>query len=389
MRKVKDIFQGMDKILLLVTIILFLFGLINIVTASSQATVVHLKNSVYDYFYNQSLFLIIGLIAFLIVINLPTKKYYWLSIVGFFLITFLLLMVSLRGKSVGGNKNWLPIFGDKFSIQPSEFAKPILIMCLAVYYEIFYRRLRTTNISHVKMIAILILIGLTFPIIVFTQKDMGTMLVLLLIFAIMFWYSPILMKEKIRIVLGVLVLLVIGVIIGLTFFRGKILTKSQLSRLTSFWDPCSRYEENGYQICNGYIAINSGGLIRFEPGKSKQKSYIPESHTDSVFAIIAEEYGFIPSTIIILLYLVVLFRILKLSSIAHTTRGKYICLGVATYIFLHIFINLGGLFGVMPLTGIPLPFLSYGGSYTIALMGSLGMVQRVSIEVKNRRIRIR
>ena len=387
MKKVKSIFQGMDKILLLVTIVLFLFGLINIVTASSQATVVHLKNSVYDYFYNQSIFLIIGLILFLMVITTKTRNYYLLSIFGYFLIVFLLLMVSIRGKSVGGNKNWLPI-GGGFSIQPSEFAKPVLIMCLATYYDIFYKKLRTTNISHVKIIAILMVIGLTFPVLVLTHKDMGTALVLLFIFAIMFWYSPILMKEKLKIVLGIVVLAVVGIIVAITCFPGKILTKSQLSRLTNFWDPCSRYEESGYQICNGYIAINSGGLVRWAPGKSKQKSYIPESHTDSVFAIIAEEYGFIPCTFIILLYMLVLFRTLRLASIAHTTRGKYICLGVATYIFLHIFINLGGLFGIMPLTGIPLPFLSYGGSYTIALIVSLGMVQRVSIEVKNRRIRI-
>lgn len=118
-------------------------------------------------------------------------------------------------------------------------------------------------------------------------------------------------------------------------------------------------------------------------------SYIPESHTDSVFAIIAEEYGFLRSTFIFIAYVIILYRILRLSMRANTLRGRYICFGVAIYLFLHIFVNLGGLFGVMPLTGVPLPFLSYGGSFTLSLIMTLGMVQRVHIETENQKIKIK
>ena len=156
-----------------------------------------------------------------------------------------------------------------------------------------------------------------------------------------------------------------------------------------FFSRNSNYEEGGYQICNGFIAINSGGLFGVGIGNSKQVSYIPESHTDSVFAIIAEEYGFILCTGIFLLYILVLYRIFRLASISKTIRGKYICLGIGTYIALHIIINLGGLFGSMPLTGVPLPFLSYGGSYTISLVCSLAVVERLAIEKQNEKIRIR
>ncbi len=388
MKKVKYIFHGMDKPLLIITIILFLFGLLNIVTASSQATVVHLKNSVYDYFFNQSIYLLVGLVLSIIILKFPTKSYQFWGNIAFIVVAILALLVSFNGKDVGGNKNWLPILGGRFSLQPSEFAKPVVIVCLSIYFEKFYRKLRTTNVSHLKIIGWLLFVGLFFPFIVCTQKDMGTTLVLLAIFAVMFWYSPILNHEKLKIVgilggLGIALVLLI-----MTIFPNKILTKSQLSRIGNFWDPCSRYEETGYQICNGYIAINSGGLLGVGIGESKQKSYIPESHTDSVFAIIAEEYGFLISTFILLCYLYILYRILKLASISYTIRGRYLCLGIATYLFLHIIINLGGLFGVMPLTGIPLPFLSYGGSYTISLIVALSIVQRVSIEIKNRRIRI-
>ena len=150
-----------------------------------------------------------------------------------------------------------------------------------------------------------------------------------------------------------------------------------------FFNPCSKYETTGYQICNGFIALNDGGLFGLGIGKSKQKySYIPEPHTDSIFAIIGEEHGAIKCSFIFLTYIFVLFRILKISTNATTLRGRYICLGIATYIFMHIFINLGGLFGIIPLTGVPLPFLSYGGTFAISLMCSLAVVQRVHIETK-------
>lgn len=388
MKNIKNILYGIDKPLLIITTILFLFGLLNIVTASSQATVVHLKNSVYDYFFNQSIFLIIGAVLAIIIVNFPTRTYRFWGLLAFLIVAFLAILVSVDGKNVGGNQNWLSIFNGRFSLQPSEFAKPVVIVCLSMLFEKFYRKLRTTNISHWNMFGWILLCGLFFPLIIFTQKDMGTMIVLLAIFGVMFWYSPILNKEKLKIIGALVLIAIVGVFIIFSVAGKNVLSKSQVSRLFNFWDPCSRYEKTGYQICNGFIAINSGGLLGVGIGASKQKSYIPESHTDSVFAIIAEEYGFLISGLIIICYVYILYRILKLSSNSYTIRGRYLCLGVATYIFLHIAINLGGLFGIMPLTGIPLPFLSYGGSYTISLIVSLAIVQRVSIETKNHKIKI-
>lgn len=161
--------------------------------------------------------------------------------------------------------------------------------------------------------------------------------------------------------------------------KGSVLSDRQSSRL-DFYNPCKNYESGGYQICNGFIAINSGGVFGNGIGNTKQISYIPESHTDSVFAIIAEQYGLIVTTIIFIIFALLLKSILNISSRSKTIRGRYICLGVAIYIFLHILVNLGGLFGVMPLTGVPLPFLSYGGSFTLTLICALAVVQRIEIE---------
>lgn len=125
------------------------------------------------------------------------------------------------------------------------------------------------------------------------------------------------------------------------------------------------------------------------PGKSTQKySFIPEPHTDSVFAIFAEEYGVFGATVLFMFYISVLKQIINISTNASTIRGRYIALGVASYIFLHIFINLGGIFGIIPLTGIPLPFLSYGGTYALTLIIALAVVQRINIETKRSKLTI-
>ena len=139
-----------------------------------------------------------------------------------------------------------------------------------------------------------------------------------------------------------------------------------------------------------FIDINNGGLFGSGIGNSKQKySYIPEPHTDMVFSIIAEEQGFLFGSIILMLMFYVVYRVLKISANASTIRGKYICLGVASYIFMHMFVNLGGLFALIPLTGVPLPFLSYGGSFTLSLIISLAIVQRVNIETRREKIEIK
>ena len=301
-----------------------------------------------------------------------------LPYLGFLFILVLLVYLTIYGVFNRGAKNWIKV--GPTTIQPSELAKPVIIVCLALYFETKCRVLRNKNNNErYNNIAVILFLGAFIPILVFLQKDFGTMTVILSIFGIMFMASPILPQDKTKTIVIMLIAVVFG---GLVLYtkQGYILTEAQLERF-NFLSPCANYENGGYQICNGYIAINDGGLGGLGIGKSKQKySYIPEPHTDSVFAIIAEEWGFIKTSVIFGAYIVILYRIFNISSKTTTLRGKYISLGVGTYIFLHILINLGGLFGLMPLTGIPLPFLSYGGSFTISLVCSLAIVQRINIE---------
>lgn len=384
-KQIRHNLRDLDKPLLFITVAFFLFGLLNIVTASSREAVVRYDASMYHYFFQQLKMLAIGFAIFLVIINIETSQYPFWAFFAFFVILGILIYLSLTGTEHKGALNWVQIAG--FSFQPSEFAKPIIIVSLSCLFERFARRLKNKKIPHYDMIAIILIVGLLIPIIVFFQKDFGTMLILMAIFFCLFFASPILRIEKLKTLIMLVILGTIGCLLMIVV-KGSVFSDAQMARF-QYFNPCARYESGGYQVCNGFIAFNDGGLLGLGIGKSKQKySYIPEPHTDSVFAIIGEEWGFLKSTVIFIAYVFILKRILDLSSKANTIRGKFMCLGVATYIFAHILINLGGLFGVIPLTGVPLPFLSYGGSFAISLIASLSIVQRVHIETKNQKISI-
>ncbi len=377
LKKVKKIFSNMDKPLLFVTIFLFLFGLFNIVSASSREAI-NKDVNLYYYFYKHLQMLVIGLIGSIFLLLIDTKKYKrWVPLL-FLVIAGVLIYMLINAVYHKGANNWIELFGITF--QPSEFAKPIVIVFLAVLFEKFYKGLRTKNINHYNMIAVILFIGVSIPAIIFAQKDFGTMMILLSIFGFMFLASPILRIEKLK-TIGILLVACIIFVLLVVVRTGSFFTDEQLSRF-DFFNPCTNYTDGGYQVCNAFIAINNGGLTGLGIGKSKQNSYINEPHTDSIFSIYVEEWGLITAFIIFICYILVIGRILTISSRANTIRGRYIALGVAVYVFMHILFNLGGIFGVIPLTGVPLPFLSYGGTFNICLMCSLAVIQRINIETR-------
>ena len=384
-KKISSYYKDMDKTLLFITLAMFTFGLFNIVTASSSESVNRYEQSLFYYFFRQLAMIIAGLILSIPIIRKDTKKYSFPALILFFGITFCVMYLFLYGTFHKGAQNWLTI--GPVTFQPSEFVKPIIIVCLALIFDASKNKLRNKKTKHYDIIGIILVVGLFNSVIIFLEKDLGTMLILMFIFMTLFLSSPILKKEKTKTIIFLLIVGLSGLVI-IKNQKGYILSEEQMARF-NFINPCKNYLDGGYQICNAYIAINNGGLFGLGIGKSQQKySYIPEPHTDMVFAIIAEEQGLLRSSLIFVGYAIILSRILSLSSKVSSLRGKYITLGVASYIFAHIVINLGGLFGLLPLTGVPLPFLSYGGSFTMALILSLALVQRVHIEYKREKIKI-
>ncbi len=387
LKKAVNTFSDMDKVLFFTTLILIIFGTLNIVTASSREAVVNAEANLFYYFFKHMVILAISFIAFIIVINIKTKDYSGLLPIIYIIVFGMNLYLILKGVTTRGANNWIDL---KFmKIQPSELAKPTLILAMSLFFQKYYKKLKNVKEKHDMIIWEIIGFGLIFPILVFLQKDLGTAIILFGIFVVLFIASPISKKEKVKSSFICIAILAILLLVRVSI-SGYILSDAQESRLKNFFNPCSKYEGTGYQVCNAFIAINNGGLTGVGIGKSTQKySYIPEPHTDMVFAIIAEENGVLICSLIFLAYIIIIYRILKLSMKTKSLQNRYICLGTATYIFLHILVNLGGLFGIIPLTGVPLPFLSYGGSFTLSLITTLGVIQAIHIEMKNERIKVK
>ena len=373
----KKTLSKLDKPLLLITFIFFVFGLIMILSASSMESYMRYNYSPYHYFIRQALFLVIGMIAFFFCIIFPTKNYKKLKLD---IIIISIIMLSLIGLPFIGHaaKNavsWYKI--GPITIQPSEFAKVGIILYLSIYYERNKDKLDNQWNIIKPIIVALIIVGL-----VMIQPDMGTAVIIGLITIIMFYGVPIDKKNRSifnKIFIGGILLVVLVLITtGASFLKDY-----QLDRF-KFTLPCERYQEKtGYQLCNSFIAFKNGGLNGQGLGSSTQKYlYLPESYTDFIFPIVVEEWGLVVGIIIICAYAFVLFRIIQIARRANTLRGSLLCYGVFTYLLTHIIVNLFGVMGLMPLTGVPLPFLSYGGSYTICLMIAMGLVQRVAIESK-------
>lgn len=378
----KKIFSNLDRPLLIITIIFFIFGLIMILSASSMESFMRYNYSPYHYFFRQLIFLIIGLFAFLFIIIFPIKNYKKLDKFLLFITIGSLVGLLVYGYTANNAVSWYKI--GPLTIQPSEFAKLVVIIYLALYYEKNKKNLdnQWTIIKPILFIIIIVVL-------VAIQPDMGTAAIIMLIALIVFYGVPI--DKKYRNIFNKIFLGGIFIVaLVLITTGGKFLQSYQLERF-NFIDPCERYQEDsGYQLCNSFIAFKNGGLKGQGLGSSTQKYlYLPESYTDFIFPIIVEEWGLIVGIIILIAYIFVLFRIIKIARKTTNLRNALISYGVFAYLLTHIMINLMGVMGIIPLTGVPLPFLSYGGSYAICLMIALGLVQRVAIETnhqKNRQI---
>ena len=366
----------MDKWLLLLTLVLFALGLVMVFSASNVAAFMRYDTSPYRFVLKQGLFLLVSFILALIMLRINTKVYGFLSWPMMLVILGLLAAVFIYGKTTNQATSWFAIKG--FTLQPSEFAKVIVIIWLASFYGINKNRLD----KYIPVISP-ILISLIGTVLIMLQPDLGTAIIYTLIIAFIFFIVPIEKVVKLKIILGTVVLGIIGVVVLIIAGKNPI-SERQLSRF-DFSKPCSeeKFYTDGNQVCNAYIAINNGGLTGKGLGNSTQKYlYLPEAHTDFIFAILLEELGLIAGAAVIIVYMLILARIVTIGRRSHNISNSIMCYAIAFYIFLHIVVNLMGIFGMMPMTGVPLPFLSYGGSFTMCLVVSLAIVQRVSIENK-------
>lgn len=374
---IKNSLKNVDIPLFIITVLLIVFGLLMVFSSSSVTSVLSYKKTPYYFFEKQFITVIIAFLMSLVVINFPTKNYSVISKLGIVLIVITLISLKTYGTVTNNARSWFKLFG--FSIQPSEFAKTFIILYLACRYSTIkkFKNISDVFLPMIPCIIVFFLVAL--------EPDLGTACLIAIICMFIFFALPLSKDKNMKILRIVTVIAAIGGILFLNF-NSDILTSTQASRF-NFKNPCSRYlEESGYQVCNGYIAIHNGGLFGVGLGASTQKYlYLPAAHTDFIFAIITEELGLIGGGCVLIAYIFLLFRILVIARNATNLRNSIIAFGTFAYILSHITINLGGLLAIIPLTGVPLPFLSYGGSFMINLMILVSLTQRVAIETKRKK----
>jgi len=363
----------MDKPLFIAFVVLTLFGLVMIYSSSSVSSVLRYKKPTYYFFEKQLIFTIAAFIIGYFIITTPSKYYKGFAIIG--LILSGIVLVSLVTKRVITNNasSWYRI--GPLSIQPSEFVKSFSILTMGYYYGTYFSR------KNQKLLGIFIplIFYVGFAVLIMLQPDFGSAAIYAGIVGVIFLSLP--FKEKIMKNFKYFALITVFIGLYILLFHSSALTHTQESRF-NYKAPCSRYtQETGYQVCNGFIAIKNGGLFGVGLGNSTQKYlYLPESHTDFIYPIIIEEMGLIVGIVVLLVYILILRRIYIISQKAIGLRNQIICYGVYIYLTLHILINLVGITALLPLTGVPLPLLSYGGSFAMNVICMLFIVERIAYE---------
>lgn len=373
----KKLLSKMDLWLLVLMLVYSVFGLIMIFSSSSVSTVLRYNVPQYHFFIRQAIFLLVSFfIGFLIIVRFPTSKYKYFTFLAILGIIVSLIGLLVYGKITNNARSWYDI--GPFSLQPSEFAKSIVIIFLAVSYN----KLSKMKNASIGLFLVPAIISLFVAFLIALQPDLGTCVILGGIIFFVFISIPEIQKNFSKVIkYGFIGVIILGVVF--LYSGTELLNSRQLQRF-QFKEPCSRYtEDTGYQVCNGLIAIHNGGLFGVGLGNSSQKYlYLPESHTDFIFPIIVEEWGSIVGVLLILGYVVMLYRILKIAREAENMRLSILAYGTFLYLTFHILVNLLGVLALIPLTGVPLPLLSYGGSFTMNVIAMLFVVQRVNIENK-------
>jgi len=268
------------------------------------------------------------------------------------------------GSSSKGAQAWFQL--GSFQFQPSEWAKIALIVCVAAYASIHRGDLDAQRLG--------VILGLTaVPVgLIMLQPDLGTALVFLAILLGMLLVAGARPQH-----LGVLAL--IGVAVVVVVLQLGILQDYQRERLTAFLDPTEDTRRSAYNLNQSKIAIAHGGLTGTGLFKGSQTnlSYVPEQHTDFIFTVVGEELGLVGSAILLSLFAVVVWRVWRAAALARDLSGTLVCVGVLAMFVFQIFENVGMTMGIMPITGIPLPFMSYGGSATLAGFAAIGLVLNV------------
>jgi len=305
-------------------------------------------------------------IMMIVISFINIKTWHAIGYIFYFLVLGLLIWASLFGITAQGSQRWIDLYF--LNLQPSELMKIAIIVCFAKYYH----RVQIGNVNKAKNIIIPILILLIPTALVISQPDLGTSILIGLSGIIVLWLAGVNVKYFFYSTLAF--------IISAPFVI-SILKPYQKMRILTFFDPDKDPLGAGYQIIQSKIAVGSGGITGkgFLKGTQGYLEFLPEKHTDFIFTLYSEEFGFIGSLFLLLIYVILIFRILRIGALSRSFFGKLFCYGFGSAIFVYITVNMSMVLGLLPIVGSPLPIMSYGGSSMLATMIGLSIVMSSKI----------
>ena len=354
----KDKILSIDYVLVFSILILGIISMFAMYSTDGGEFKYHTNSHILRFFVFFGLFFLVSLIQ----IRFWHDQSYLIYILFF----ILLLGVKYFGLTSSGSKRWLDLYF--MNLQPSELMKVGLILFLAKYYH----RVSIENMNSIRYLFLPIIALIAPLLLVATQPDLGTSILIAAGGIVVAWLAGVRIKFFAYSSLAFLAFLPVAI---------SFLKPYQKSRILTFLNPERDPLGAGYQIIQSKIAIGSGGLFGkgFLNGSQSYLDYLPEKHTDFIFTLFSEEFGFFGSLFILLLYALIISRIIKIGNITRSTFGKLYCYSFATAFFLYVAVNMMMVLGLLPIVGSPLPIMSYGGSSMMAIMFGLGIAMSCKV----------
>ncbi len=353
-----DKLKAIDYFLIIIVAIIGSMSVFSIYSTESGNFSFYTKNHLTRFLVFFSMFLVLSFVR----VSFWYRQAYIFYILGI----LLLLLVIFFGISASGSKRWINLF--IMNLQPSELMKIAIIVCFARYYH----RIQSSDIQSYKYLLQPVILLLIPCYLVITQPDLGTAILIAGSGLAIIWLAG--LNLKYFIYSGLILLVSLPFVIS-------ILKPYQKSRILTFFNPDRDPLGAGYQIIQSKIAIGSGGLLGkgFLQGTQSYLEFLPEKHTDFIFTLFSEEFGFVGSMVLILLYALLIYRIIRIGFSSRSFFAKLYCFGFASAIFLYVFVNIAMVVGLLPIVGAPLPIMSYGGSSMLSIMLGLGIVMSCKI----------
>ncbi len=353
--------RSFDYTLLTCIMLIGMIGIFSMYSTDGGEILYHTKNHALRFCIFFSMMIVMSFINI--------RIWHSISYLFYFVVLLLLIWASFYGITASGSQRWINLYF--INLQPSELMKIAIIACFAKYYH----RVQIHTMSKLTNIIVPVVVLILPTFLVITQPDLGTSILIALSGTIVLWLAGV----NVKYFFYSFVIFIISAPFIISFLKPY-----QKLRILTFFDPDKDPLGAGYQIIQSKIAVGSGGLSGkgFLKGTQGYLEFLPEKHTDFIFTLYSEEFGFVGSLVLLILYAILIFRIIMIGSSSRSFFGRIFCYGFGSAIFIYITVNMSMVLGLLPIVGSPLPIMSYGGSSMLATMIGLGIV--MSSKIYNR-----